>query len=1076
MNYTREEQTMRVLLGEIINNEMPCSPVKRWSKATFKSPNIENTGLKKFRKSDVNIQSPSLALKNKMKEHVEKSAVKLPFTAARRRSPRLKNEESSLSDATENLSSRYILKQIIRTEPVSEPLVINQPRMSKPPPLADPPPYVEKSGLSESELSSLAYPDLSTVDVTAVVRRMKPKRPLKRKSASQFEIKMKDALQQRADLETKGQIPGRSVMDQTEESMSLDLLDLTSENILAATRSNFRRKVKKQLPRIQLEENESVLNAENPKLHDESSALTSHLSMSLKTPNVEEPIQKRGMRHKVGGRKTIDMKAFEEGVFINLHQSKNPDIDKHDINKIKPNDTSALEKFTLGISAVMPPDLTQDILKTTQLFEVPSFISAVKPNPQKSPVRKSVQVASLPTLEMNNPVPEREEVIEMEIRRPEKLDSQEEKCIKYASENRLLTLGKGGNDVLMEQIDGGVEEEDGEMDQELQEDEELIEKESKVVSSVTLEEHSEGFSDVLNSVKVVEEINAENEVILKNKNKLNDQIVVQDIGKVTGEVEIRVQENELVSAKEINEKILSLEREKDKLQEEVEPVMENVNEIQPQSREDDLYEIQENAECDHINKEATHLQPRGVQQAIQYETEFKDSRQKGSESCTNRMSCSTSERFSATVFHGSSISSRLAEAMSPDVHNKSRGSTMHSKVSSPDLKDNSAASSMLNHPTLSSFQKRTRTSMRKSGALSEIMKDKAKSSSLLLESPLAPVQTRLSTSSVLYKHVSPSVLSNSTTSNRRSKAVSPSSHGHSRTSDILNTGIQLLSQNQKLNASKKAQSLKPNGTPGGSLAPTFAMSYKENNEFVPEGSQTKNVPASYSEDEFSAEDSAMSLVDDGIKTKDITVSPTQGCGQNGKSPEIPVAAAEATDSRSKSEISDEDETESEELCLKTPAFIRAKKRRSSPSFRVPPLFLNKNIKSISKPFMTKSAQFSNKRKKTTNVEKQYEMPKNIVMSTFTHFARMKVSKDVYPTLQTCLGKYFDRLADDLGAYVHHAKRKTLEMADIELLMKRQGFVTRKTPLNVLIEQHLPLEYRKLLIPVASSGNKVTPNI
>ncbi|XP_039619022.1 uncharacterized protein LOC120535325 [Polypterus senegalus] len=1074
MNYTREEQTMRVLLGEIINNEIPCSPVKTWSKAKFKSPNIENPGLNKFRKSDVSIKSPALALKNKMKEHVEKSAVKLPFTVAKRRSSRLKNEESSLSDATENLSSRYILKQIIRTEPVSEPLVINQPKMSKPPALADPPPYVEKSGLSESELSSLVSPDLSTVDVTAVVRRMKPKRPLKRKSASQFEIKMKDALQQRADLETKGHIPGRSVMDQTEESMSLDLLDLTSENIPVATRSNFRRKVKKHLPRIQLEENKSVLNAENPKSHDESSALTSHLSMSLKTPNVEEPIQKRGMRRKVGGRKTIDMKAFEEGVFINLHQRKTPDIDKHDINKIKPNDTSALEKFTLGISAVMPPDLTQDLLKTTQLFEVPSFISAVKPTPQKSPVSMSVQVASLQTLEMNNPVPEREEVIEMEIKRPEKLDSQEEKYIKYASENRLLSLGKGGN-VLMEQIDGGVEEEDGEMNQE---DEELIEKENKEVSSVSLEEHSEGLSDVLNSVKVFEEINPGDEVILKNKNKLNDQIVARDIRKVTGELEIRVQEDELVSAKEINEKILSLEREKDKLQEEVEPEMENIDEVEPQSREDNVHEIQENAECDHINNETTHLQPREVQQAIQYETEFKDSQQKGSESRTNRMSRSTSERFSAAVFQSSSVSSRLAEAMSPDIHNKSQRSTMHSNVSSPDLKDNSAASSMLNHPTLSSFQKRTRTSMRKSGALSEIMQDNAKSSSLLLESQLEPVQTRLSTPSVLYKHVSPSVLSNSTTSNRRSKGVSPSSHGHSRTSDILNTSIQLLSHNQKLNASEKAQCLKPNGTPGGSLGTTFATSYKENYEFVPEGSQTKNVPASYSEDEdeFSAQDSAMSLLDDGAKTKDLTVSLTQGSAQNGKSPEIPVAAAVATTSRTESEINDEDETESEELCLKTPAFIRARKRPSSPSFRVPPLFLNKNIKSISKPLMTKSAQFNNKRKKTTNVEKQYEMPKNIVMSTFTHFARMKVSKDVYPTLQTCLGKYFDRLADDLDMYVHHAKRKTVEMADIELLMRRQGFVTQKTPLNVLIERHLPLEYRKLLIPVASSGNKVTPNI
>lgn len=40
--------------------------------------------------------------------------------------------------------------------------------------------------------------------------------------------------------------------------------------------------------------------------------------------------------------------------------------------------------------------------------------------------------------------------------------------------------------------------------------------------------------------------------------------------------------------------------------------------------------------------------------------------------------------------------------------------------------------------------------------------------------------------------------------------------------------------------------------------------------------------------------------------------------------------------------------------------------------------------------------------------------------------------------------------------------------------QRQGLVTDKMPLHVLVERHLPLEYRKLLIPVAVSGNKVIP--
>lgn len=35
-----------------------------------------------------------------------------------------------------------------------------------------------------------------------------------------------------------------------------------------------------------------------------------------------------------------------------------------------------------------------------------------------------------------------------------------------------------------------------------------------------------------------------------------------------------------------------------------------------------------------------------------------------------------------------------------------------------------------------------------------------------------------------------------------------------------------------------------------------------------------------------------------------------------------------------------------------------------------------------------------------------------------------------------LQRYFDRLADDLEAYSTHAKRKTIEVEDVELLMRR----------------------------------------
>ncbi|KAK1344235.1 hypothetical protein QTO34_014800 [Cnephaeus nilssonii] len=49
-----------------------------------------------------------------------------------------------------------------------------------------------------------------------------------------------------------------------------------------------------------------------------------------------------------------------------------------------------------------------------------------------------------------------------------------------------------------------------------------------------------------------------------------------------------------------------------------------------------------------------------------------------------------------------------------------------------------------------------------------------------------------------------------------------------------------------------------------------------------------------------------------------------------------------------------------------------------------------------------------------------------------------------------------------------------EVKDLDLLMRRQGLVTDAVSLHVLVEQHLPLEDRQLLIPCAFSGNTVFP--
>ncbi|NXY62612.1 CENPT protein, partial [Callaeas wilsoni] len=104
-----------------------------------------------------------------------------------------------------------------------------------------------------------------------------------------------------------------------------------------------------------------------------------------------------------------------------------------------------------------------------------------------------------------------------------------------------------------------------------------------------------------------------------------------------------------------------------------------------------------------------------------------------------------------------------------------------------------------------------------------------------------------------------------------------------------------------------------------------------------------------------------------------------------------------------------------------------------------------------------------------------QVPRSLIKEIFRYFVKMPVTRDALKIVEKCSERYFKQLSDDLEAYTHHAGRKTVEMADLEVLMRRQGLVTDKMPLNVLIERYLPLEYRKLLIPIAVSGNKVIPS-
>ncbi|KAG7468639.1 hypothetical protein MATL_G00145300 [Megalops atlanticus] len=170
----------------------------------------------------------------------------------------------------------------------------------------------------------------------------------------------------------------------------------------------------------------------------------------------------------------------------------------------------------------------------------------------------------------------------------------------------------------------------------------------------------------------------------------------------------------------------------------------------------------------------------------------------------------------------------------------------------------------------------------------------------------------------------------------------------------------------------------------------------------------------------------------------------------------------------------DDGCESEELSMKTPAFVRERRRVQTPGPLATPDILKQMMEGRALPQTAPATKPKPQRKQRPAPSGDPGLPKSYIMSVFKHFAKTKVSGEVYPVLKEIMDRYFDRLADDLEAYAAHARRKTIEVEDVELLMRRQGFVTDTMPVNVLIEKYLPLEYRKLLIPVATSGNKVIP--
>ncbi|XP_072492211.1 centromere protein T isoform X2 [Notamacropus eugenii] len=256
------------------------------------------------------------------------------------------------------------------------------------------------------------------------------------------------------------------------------------------------------------------------------------------------------------------------------------------------------------------------------------------------------------------------------------------------------------------------------------------------------------------------------------------------------------------------------------------------------------------------------------------------------------------------------------------------------------------------------------------------------------------------------------------------------------------------------------------------------------------GKPTKSGTKSRSQNtSFSA--SSMSI---GTRTRPCTETPSQNSCFSAHS--LPARSSISREARAKSVVAHQVEEEEErsvdeeakesdedteipqrtaisELSVKTPEFLRAKRYHSlsQPTSPVPP-----NTNTTRLPSKLPQAKRAPKRRAPGPQQPRdpHKAGLNNYCKVFRFYAKIPMEKSASEALVKCLDQYFRTLCDDLETFAHHAGRKTVLLADLELLMRRQGLVTDDVPLYVLVERYLPLEYRRLLIPCAASGNSVFP--
>ncbi|XP_076323337.1 uncharacterized protein LOC143232134 [Tachypleus tridentatus] len=143
----------------------------------------------------------------------------------------------------------------------------------------------------------------------------------------------------------------------------------------------------------------------------------------------------------------------------------------------------------------------------------------------------------------------------------------------------------------------------------------------------------------------------------------------------------------------------------------------------------------------------------------------------------------------------------------------------------------------------------------------------------------------------------------------------------------------------------------------------------------------------------------------------------------------------------------------------------------TPTLRTPDKLYQDRKQMQSKKQQVKSKPGTSVKKK---IPKQNRLPSNLTRSLFEQFCGLKVTRQALELVELSSDQFFKNLSSDLMTYANHAGRKTVQVADIELLLHRQRLITDHQSLYALVEKYLPLEYREKIVPMATVKNNVKP--